>query len=50
MEFKIEGVIEADVTIDEVNDAIVDLMEEKGWFFGGGLRPIQFDENGEEVE
>lgn len=41
--FQIEGTIETgdDADEDTVMDAIVELMEDRGWLFGGGLHELE---------
>lgn len=43
-EFKIDGTIETpiDVTVVDINNAFVDFIEERGWYFGGGIN--EYDE------
>jgi len=41
-EMEITGCIEipAEMTMDEFTDAFIELIESKGWFFGGGVHEI----------
>lgn len=41
-EMKINGCIEvpSDMTMDEFTDAFLELIESKGWYFGGGFLEI----------
>ena len=48
-EIEINGCIEIppEMTMDEFCDAFIELIESKGWYFGGGFRELQYDEKGE---
>ena len=41
-EIEINGCIEIppEMTMDEFCDALIELIESKGWYFGGGFREI----------
>lgn len=41
-EMEINGCIEipVEMTMDEFTDAFIELMESKGWYFGGGFQEI----------
>ena len=44
---KVNIVIEAheDDTLDDIIDALVEFVESKGWFLGGGFQDITDEEN-----
>ena len=50
--FEINGTIETgdDADEDTVLDAIVELMEERGWTFGGGIQELEDESYDEEDE
>lgn len=47
-EIEIGGCIEVpnEITIDEVTDAVIEFIESKGWYFGGGFHEITNENTG----
>lgn len=42
-EFELSGTIysgDKEISIDEINNAFINLVEQKGWMFCGGIRPL----------
>jgi hypothetical protein len=41
--FQINGTIETpqDVTLEDVMNEVITFVEEKGWYFGGGIKPYK---------